>query len=323
MKFNLSKVAQIRTTEAEQLLVPEAPLVMDPVAPQTAGLAQVELPSFSNHTEMFEFLNSFRRDGEPGSGYNEVWNGFFAPRLGTSPNASMFEEALQDFYQQDEDSENSADIADRAFQIYSDVIAPSVVPVDAVEKAAASLDRIVEASDEQISLLAERFSKITKTVKTASKKNVFNLTKQASHGNMENIILFGPGQTRPSPFIRDVESNISALERNKNNQFFFGGIYDIDFETLWRGNVMDKYYRPFDGAHGLSGGGYIEDRFEVNKVVPVGNDLRVPTDGSPRPFIPEFSSLESRMAAARGDLKGNNGRVTFAPFNISASKKKS
>jgi len=322
LKFNLFKVAQMRTTEEELPLIPETQIVMDPIAPQAADSGQVDLPSFSNHTEMFEFLNNFRRDGEPGSGYDQVWNGFFAPRLGASPNASMLEEALQDFYQQNEDSENSADIVDRAFEIYSSIIAPSVVPVDTIQKAAAVIDSIVEASDEQITILAERFAKSSKIVKTDSKKSVFNLTKQASHGDMKNVILFGPGQTRPSPIIRDVESNLSALERNKSNQFFLGGIYDIDFETLWRGNVMDKYYRPFDGSHGLSGGGYIEDRFEVNKVIPVGNDLRVPIDGSPRPFIPEFGSFEARMSAARGDLNGNDGRVTFAPFNISASKKK-
>jgi hypothetical protein len=322
LKFNLSKFAQTRTTEVEQPLIPEYPLATNPVAPQTAGLEQVELPSFSNHTEMFDFLYSFRRENEPGSGYNEVWNGFFAPRLGASPNASMFEEALKDFYQQDENSESSADVVDRAFLIYSDMISPSVVPVDAIEKAATAVDRVVEASDEQIAILAERVAKSIKTVKTASKENVFNLTKQASHGDMDKTVIFGPTQVRPSPIIRDVESNLSALERNKSNQFFFGGIYDIDFETLWRGNVMDKYYRPFDGDHGLSGGGYIEDRFEVNKVIPVGNDLRVPADGSSRPFIPEFRSFEARMSAARGDLKGNDGRVTFAPFNFSASKKK-
>lgn len=321
MKFNLSKFAQARMTEAELPLVPSS-APADVQAPiDTSGMAQVELPSFANHTEMFEFLNTFRQDGQPGSGYNEVWNGLFGPRLGQSQNAGLLEEALQDFYQQDEHSEASADIADKAFQIYSTVVSPSVVPVDAVMKSASIADDILEKSDDAISLLAEKYAKTFK-VKKASKLS-FNLKKFASHGDLKNTILFGPSQVKPSPIVKDIESNLSALERNKSNGFFIGDVYDIDFESIWRGNIMDKYYRPFDSKDGLSTGGYIDDRFEVNRNIPVGNDLRVPADGSPRPFLPEYSSTEARLSAARGDLKGNDGRLTFAPLSISASKKKS
>lgn len=319
MKFNLSKIAQARLTEAEQPLVPEAPSEMDAMSPQAESMDQVELPSFDNSNELFEFLSQFRQPGNPNSGYPSAWNGFFGPRMQNHPNASQFEEALQNFYQVDDNSQDAVDIAKRGFDAYSSP-SPTVVPIGAVEKSASAVDAIVSASDEQIALLAEKFAESRRAVKSAS--SGFNLSKHASHGDMHNIVLFGPGQVKPSPIIRDIESNLSVVERNKSNGFFVGDVYDIDFETLWRGNVMDKYYRPFDGAHGLSGGGYLDDRFEVNRNIPVGNDLRVPADGSPRPFIPEFSGTEARLSAARGELKGNDGRVRFAPLKLIASKKK-
>jgi hypothetical protein len=319
VNFNLSKMAQARLTEAEQPLVPEIPSDMASMDPQAEGMDQVELPSFDNSSELFEFLNHFRQPGDPNSGYPAAWNGFFAPRMQNHPNASQFEEALQNFFQVDENSQDAVDIAKHAFDAYSSP-SPTVVPMGAVEKSASAVAAIVSASDEQIALLAEKFAESHRPAKSASV--VFNLIKHASHGDMRNVVLFGPGQVKPSPIIRDIESNLSAVERNKSNGFFVGDVYDIDFETLWRGNVMDKYYRPFDGAHGLSGGGYIDDRFEVNRNVPVGNDLRVPADGSPRPFIPEFSGTEARLSAARGDLKGHDGRVRFAPLRLTASKKK-
>ena len=319
MKFNLSKIAQARLTEAEQPLMLEAPPDMNSIAPQVEGVGQAYLPSFDNSNELFEFLNQFRHPEDPTSGYPSAWNGFFGPRMQNHPSSSQFEQSLQSFFQVDENSQDAVDIAKQAFDVYA-APAPTVVPVGAVEKSASSVDAIVAASDEQIAILAEKFASDRRSLKSAS--SVFNLSKQAAHGYMHNIVLFGPSQVKPSPIIRDIESNLSAVERNKSNGFFVGDVYDIDFETLWRGNVMDKYYRPFDGAHGLSGGGYIDDRFEVNRNIPVGNDLRVPADGSPRPFIPEFSGTEARLQAARGDLKGNDGRVRFAPLRLTASKKK-
>jgi hypothetical protein len=145
------------------------------------------------------------------------------------PNASQFEEALQNFYQVDENSQDAVDIAKHAFDAYSSP-SPTVVPMGAVEKSASAVGAIVSASDEQIALLAEKFAESRRGVKSAS--SGFNLSKHASHGDMHNIVLFGPGQVKPSPIIRDIESNLSAVERNKSNGFFVGDVYDIDFETL-------------------------------------------------------------------------------------------
>jgi hypothetical protein len=320
VKFNLRKYAQARMSEAEQPLMPESMPDLSPGNSPVVGMDLVEMPSFDNSNELFEFLNQFRQPENPASGYPSAWNGFFAPRMQNHPGAAEFEQSLQAFYQVDENSQDAVDIANHAFDALASA-QPSVMPIDAVEKSASSLDRLVEDSDEELAFLAERVAQDMREAKVAN--GHFNLTKSASHGDMSNTILFGPNQVKPSPIIRDIESNLSALERNKSNGFFVGGVYDIDFETIWRGNVMDKYYRPFVGRDGVLGGGYIDDRFEVNRSVPVGNDLRVPPDGSPRPFIPEFSGTEARLSAARGELKGNDGRVSFSPLSLTASKKKS
>ena len=322
MKFNLSKFAQVRPAETEQQLVPESPLDTRSMAPQTAGMGGAELPSFDNSNDLYNFLNQFRQPGDPTSGYPQAWNDFFAPRMENHPGSAEFEQALQAFFEADENSQQAVDLAAQAFQAYSSA-SPTVMKVDAQQRVASSIDAIVMASDEEIALLAEKAaSSYRDMIKSASSVRKFNLSKTASHGDMKNVMLFGPGQVKPSPIIKDIESNISAVERNKSNGFFVGDVYDIDFESLWRGNVMDKYYRAFDGKHGLSGGGYIDDRFEVNRNIPVGNDLRVPQDGSPRPFIPEFSGTEARLEASRGNLKGNDGRVSFSPLRLTASKKK-
>ncbi len=161
------------------------------------------------------------------------------------------------------------------------------------------------------------------TVKNNNKKS-FNLTKTAQHKSLDNAILWGPGQTRIDPFLHQPVSDWHIVERNKGFGLVVDDIWNIDYETIWRENVMDKYSRPYKNKDGEWVGGYIQKRFEVDKNIPETNNMQLKPGQLRRPILPEYGNTESRLQAARaaGDIEG--AIDTSKPFNWKeASKKKS
>jgi uncharacterized protein YoxC len=173
---------------------------------------------------------------------------------------------------------------------------------------------------------------VTKIIKKLAQKAVnkidkkaFNLTKTAQHKSLDNAILWGPGQSRIDPFLHQPVSDWHIVERNKGFGLVVDDVWNIDYETIWRENVMDKYSRPYKDKDGNWVGGYIQKRFEVDKNIPETSNIQLKPGQKRKPILPEYGNTESRLQAARakGDIEGAND--TSKPFNWkeASSKKKS
>ena len=179
----------------------------------------------------------------------------------------------------------------------------------------------VTSSNEAIKKLAEEF--VAK--KQNKKAETFNLKKTAQHKTQENVIMYGPANTRIDPFYRYPVSDWHIMERNKGWGQDIGGIWNIDYETLWRTHIMDKYSRPYFDKEGKLVGGYINKRFEVDGNIPEASNYHLKPGQKRKPYLPEYGSTEARLQDARskGNITGAND--TSKPFNWkeASSKKKS
>lgn len=326
--FNLSKIAQLdpgvmpasRNDVTDMPATASSPpLLMDQANQSSAGANTASLPQFENGSQLFEFLEAFRtQQGDAGAAYDAAWNGFFARSMaGSDGQSSSFEDGLRRFYEQPENSNESAKIAMDLFDIYTSMISPNVQPVMGEIKSASSIDDIVSNSNDTI-------AKMAKSAARANSGKTYNLSKTAQQKTIsDSVIMFGPAQNSISPFTRDLQSGMHLVEQNKGFGLRIGDILDIDFEAIWRGNVMDKYYRPTRDSSGTYGGGYIDDKFEVNRNIPVGNDYQLPPGVRHRPYIPETGLLEARMEVARGNKDRLSDPRKFAKiYNHSLSHKK-
>lgn len=161
--------------------------------------------------------------------------------------------------------------------------------------------------------------------KKTAKSKPFNL-KTAQHHTDQNVIMYGPGQTRIDPFYRQPVSDWHIMERNKGWGGDIDGVWDVDWEAVWRGNVMDKYSRPYrDTKTGEWVGGYIQKRFEVDKWIPETNNLQLMPGERRKPIIPEHGNTESRLQSMRNkndEYLGREYNDTSEPFNWREAKSK-
>ncbi len=162
--------------------------------------------------------------------------------------------------------------------------------------------------------------KIAKEAVSKKMSKVFNLKKVAQHQTVNRTIMWGPSQMRPDPFLRGQPvSDWHILERNKGVGQDIDGYWGVDWETIWRGTIMDKYSRPYrDTKTGKWIGGYIEKRFEVDKNIPETNNLQLLPGERRRPILPEYGLTEARLQSMRNKDDGHLGRVfnnTEKPFN--------
>jgi hypothetical protein len=167
--------------------------------------------------------------------------------------------------------------------------------------------------------------KIAQTTAKKYKAKVFNLKKTAQHKSLDNAILYGPGETRIDPFLHQPVSDWHIVERNKGFGLVVDDIWNIDYETIWRENIMDKYSRPYKDKEGNWVGGYLNKRFEIDRNIPEANNMQLKPGQLRKPILPEYGNTESRLQAARaaGDIEG--AIDTSKPFNWkeASSKKKS
>ncbi len=166
--------------------------------------------------------------------------------------------------------------------------------------------------------------KVAQSTANKNKKKAFNLKKTAQHKTMDNAIMWGPGQVRIDPFLHQPVSDWHIVERNKGFGLVVDDIWNIDYETIWRENIMDKYSRPYKDAEGNWVGGYLNKRFEIDRNIPPENNMQLKPGQKRRPILPEYGNTESRLQAARaaGDIEGAIDKSK--PFNWKeASKKKS
>lgn len=190
-----------------------------------------------------------------------------------------------------------------------------IMPIDAEYK---KLGASVNETSKIIKKLAQKTT-------NKNKKKAYNLTKIAQHKTLDNAILYGPGETRIDPFLHQPVSDWHIVERNKGFGLVVDDIWNIDYETIWRENVMDKYSRPYKNKEGKWVGGYLNKRFEIDSNVPETSNMQLKPGQLRRPILPEYGNTESRLQAARakGDIAG--AIDTSKPFNWkeASSKKKS
>ena len=269
-------------------------------------------PVFNNHLQMYDKLKSF----DTGSGTEDgisAWNNYFESMLKDTDVGDEFKKKLMEFFSAEPDSEESADLANSLFDIYTKVVPPESEPIveeDAVED-------VATASTIEIMKIARRMA-------SRNNSSIFNLQKTAQHKSIESSnIMSGPHQTSLSPFSRDIQGGLHRIEQNKGFGIKIDDILDIDFEAMWRGNIMDKYNSPYKDKDGNYVGGYINRRFEVNQNIPVGNNLQLAPGTRHRPWMPEYSTLESRMEVNRGNKDSLVNPFTFSPLTFNLKKKTS
>jgi hypothetical protein len=171
---------------------------------------------------------------------------------------------------------------------------------------------------------------------SVQKSKAYNLKKESQAKTTENVIMFGPGEKRFDAFLRQPISDWHIVERNKGFGLVVDDAWNLDWEAIWRGNVMDKYSRPYrDTKTGKWIGGYIQKRFEVDKWIPEQNNLQLLPGQLRKPIIPERGITEARLEAMRKkegkekgfepDSKGEpydwNEQPGFAPIKLSSVKK--
>ena len=174
-----------------------------------------------------------------------------------------------------------------------------------------------------VQVVSETIQKVAQDVVGENKKIAYNITKTAQHKSLDNAILWGPGQSRIDPFLHQPVSDWHIVERNKGFGLVVDDIWNIDYETIWRENIMDKYSRPYKDKDGNWVGGYLNKRFEIDRNIPETSNLQLKPGQTRRPVVPEHGIAEARLQSARskGDIAGAND--TSKPFNWKeASKKK-
>lgn len=231
-------------------------------------------------------------------------------------------EMIQQFYSIPDEQVNKDDEQDRiAGQIYD--ILPDTNK-ETPEDAFWADYKKVSYTNNLIKKIAKKVAK-TKTKKKAKVKP-FNL-KLAQHQTKEDVVMYGPNQRNIDPFYRQPVSDWSIIERNKGFGLVVDDVWDIDYEKIWRGTIMDKYSRPYRDKEGNWVGGYINKRFEVDSNVPPTNNYQLKPGQKRRPTPPEYGNTESRLQHARAndEVKGGPDVNRTEPFNWQkeASKKKS
>lgn len=326
-RFNLKKYSQSNYTQApvgdmeisspesygasEDLPENDESLLMKSPQQDSDQTEIRETPVFKNHMQMYDKLKSFDTGAGTEDGIN-AWNQYFESTLKDTDVGDEFKKNLIEFFNSDDDSEDSADIANNLFEMYSKVVPPQSEPLIEEEL---SEDDIATASTFEV-------MKIAKDMASKNKSSIFNLQKTAQHKSIESAnIMSGPHQTSLSPFSRDIQGGLHRIEQNKGFGIKIDDVLDIDFEAIWRGNIMDKYNSPYKDKDGNYVGGYINRRFEVNQNIPVGNNLQLSPGTRHRPWMPEYSTLESRMEVNRGNKDSLVNPFTFSPLTFNLKKK--
>jgi hypothetical protein len=177
-----------------------------------------------------------------------------------------------------------------------EAIGPSGEGVESVKATytKASIQNVIKEAESKIKAFAKQAAKSV-NVKTAKS---YNLKKQAQFNGQHHteFLNFGPESLREFCQWSNVgflASDWHTWLRARDHNFIFDD-KAIDFDTFWRGNVMDKYSRPYRNEKGEYVGGYINKRFEVDRNIPEGNNLQLLPGQKRRPYMPEFSTFEAR-----------------------------
>jgi hypothetical protein len=242
---------------------------------------------------------------------NKTWDDVVNAIKDLAPNDEKIEQNLSDALQKyydlatEDPTENANTRLEIATEI-NEIINPekeSNIMQAPVKKA--SVQEIIETTNADI----EKFANSISTQKLANAKP-FNLMKsaQAHAANRVDFINYGPADKQYFPYSNTgyVGSKWHTWIRAKDHNFLFDDTA-VDFETFWRGNIMDKYSRPYRNDAGEWVGGYMNKRFEVDRNIPEGNNLMLLPGQKRRPYMPEWATWEARMTAARSKYAEERG----------------
>ena len=240
---------------------------------------------------------------------------------------STLDEILKTYYETDWDTVDDP----RTKQI--EMVIPVWEHLNPSVKADTAQSGVIEnAPYSVVSFINNVTNSIKKLAESDSKKNrssTFNLKKQAQAKTTENVMMYGPSEKRFDAFLRQPISDWHITERNKGFGLVVDDVWNIDWEAIWRGTIMDKYSKPYrDTKTGEWIGGYIQKRFEVDKWIPEGNNLQLLPGQKRKPYLPETRSTEARLEAMRekeGKARGYEPVTEGKPFNwkeAQAKKKK-
>jgi hypothetical protein len=221
-------------------------------------------------------------------------------------------DAMEEYFESDLTEEQRLEIAVKLWPILPDIVKednPDIQEniMDFPYVKAEDIEKLVKETESQIKKMASQDVKISKK---------FNLQKTAQQKSMENVILFGPQQTYVDPFLRQPASDWSLVERNKGFGLVVDDVWNIDWESVWRGNIMDKYSRPYRDKDGKWVGGYIQKRFEVDKWIPEKNNMQLLPGQRRKPRLPEQGVIEGRLEAMRAkNERGYEPNSTGEPYD--------
>lgn len=309
--FDLFKEAQL----ADPMMGNEPPQMNDPAVTSPA--------SFDSHVDLFQYLEEQLGSGNPDS-INNVRNELLRivenePTVDEQgieqPNPQqVIADSLQEYLRaiQEGNEERRAELAMEMFK--------AMPQSDQGDTMVQGIKEVVASSNQTIKELAASLAKHYMN-KKASKNKPFNLKKEAQHKAMDNVIMHGPGGNRIDPFTGQLINDWHIYERNKGWGLKMDDALFVDYEAIWRGNIMDKYSRPYRDEDGNYVGGYIEKRFETDKWMPPVNNYQLKPGETRRPYLPEYRSTEARLQHMRS-TNTDDGRVyndVSEPFNWSKS----
>jgi hypothetical protein len=207
-------------------------------------------------------------------------------------------------------SEDQA-VRDHAAQFLFDAIISNSAKPEGSE----NTNMIDNKNQEVVNSYVNYTNNLIKKLAQETHTNNFNLKKEAQHKTLENVLMYGPENVVKDEFTNMPISDWHLVERNKGFGLKVDDIWNINWEKIWRETIMDKYSPPQRDENGNWVGGYIQDRFEVDKNIPAYNNMQLKPGEKRRATPPEYSHTEARLEALRKNK----------PFNWAkeaASKKK-
>jgi len=294
--FDLSKVSQQMTAMPTDMgMTAEQPMVDDSmgaeVSDEEAGL------SFNTPQELQQILDTNAQNPD-----------FVNQLLEMTPAESqpVVRDSIQRYYEPGKDEADKTILSAEIFKaIHGRGQGEDQVSAEYVQ---ASVERSISEADK----LIQQFAKKAASCKTIKKESSsFNLKKQAQAyaGSLHSEFLnFGPSSIRMLPHSNTgvIGSDWHVWIRAKDHSFIMDD-HAVDFETFWRGNIMDKYSQPYRNEKGEWVGGYLNKRFETDRNVPEGNNHQLLPGQLRRPYMPEFATMEARLEDSRGKFAKERG----------------
>jgi len=294
--FDLTKISQQMTAMPTDMGMPaEQPMADDSmgaeVSDEETGL------SFNTPQELQQILDSNAQNPD-----------FVNQLLEMTPAESqpMVRDSIQRYYEPGKDEADKTILSAEIFKaIHGRGQGEDQVSAEYIQAS-------VEKSISEANKLIEQFAKKAASCKVIKKEaSSFNLKKQAQAyaGSLHSEFLnFGPNSIRMLPHSNTgvIGSDWHVWIRAKDHGFIMDD-HAVDFETFWRGNIMDKYSQPYRNDKGEWVGGYLNKRFETDRNVPEGNNHQLLPGQRRRPYMPEFATMEARLEDSRGKFARERG----------------